>query len=59
MASVNEITGDSIKTRVNEGKKKFDANISLIEPSCFKDCKYLKNTLNKCRACDWKDKDGS
>ena len=59
MASVNEITGDSIKTRVNEGKKKFDANISLIEPSCFKDCKYLKNTLNKCRACDWKDKNDS
>lgn len=59
MASVNEITGDVIKTRVNEGKKKFDANISLIEPSCFKDCKYLKNTLNKCRVCDWKDKDGS
>ena len=59
MASVNEITGDAIKTRVNEGKKKFDANISLIEPSCFKDCKYLKNTLNKCRACDWKDKNVS
>lgn len=59
MASVNEITGDVIKTRVNEWKKKFDANISLIEPSCFKDCKYLKNTLTKCRVCEWKDKDGS
>lgn len=56
MTATNDITGDAIKTRVNEGKKKFDANISLIEPSCFKDCKYLKNTLNKCKVCDWKDK---
>lgn len=59
MTATNDITGDAIKTRVNEGKKKFDANISLIEPSCFKDCNYLKNTLNKCKVCDWKDKNGS
>lgn len=56
MATKNDVTGDRIVTKVGKAKKAFDENIKQIKPSCYENCKYLKNTLTKCRVCDWKDK---
>lgn len=53
MTATNDITGDAIKTRISEGKKKFDKNIALIKPSCYTNCSTLVGTLSKCRMCDW------
>lgn len=53
MATKNDITGDAIKSGKGDVKK-FKDNFAAIEPSCYKDCKYLVNTLTKCRVCEWK-----
>ena len=53
MAATNDITGDEIKSRGNS--KKFKENLDKIKPSCYNDCKYLVNTLTKCRVCSWKE----
>lgn len=55
MATKNNITGDEIKSGKGDVKK-FKDNFAAIEPSCYKDCKYLVNTLTKCRVCEWKNK---
>ena len=55
MATKNEITGDTIKSGKGDPKL-FKENLGKIEPSCYKDCKYLINTLTKCRVCEWKNK---
>ena len=57
MASINDITGDEIKSRGNS--KKFKENLDKIKPSCYNDCKYLVNTLTKCRVCSWKSEASS
>ena len=54
MVAKNEHTGDSIISGKGS-KKKFDEGIKLIKPSCLPDCKYLINTLTKCRVCDFRD----
>jgi hypothetical protein len=54
MATKNDVTGDRIVTKVGKAKKAFDEGIKSIQPSCYKDCSYLVNTLTKCRVCDWK-----
>jgi len=53
MVARNDITGDEIKSRGNS--KKYKENLGKIEPQCLKDCKYLIDTLTKCRVCDWRD----
>ena len=53
MVAKNDITGDDIKSRGNS--KKFKENLDKIKPSCYNDCKYLVNTLTKCRVCSWKE----
>jgi hypothetical protein len=55
MVAKNDITGDEIKSRGSS--KKFKDNLDKIKPSCYNDCKYLVNTLTKCRVCSWKNKD--
>lgn len=52
MATKNDITGDAIKSGKGNPKK-YKENLGKIKPSCFPDCKYLVNTLTKCRVCDW------
>lgn len=54
MATKNEITGDAIISGKGS-KKKFDDGMKLIKPSCLADCKYLIDTLTKCRVCDFRD----
>jgi hypothetical protein len=53
MVAKNDITGDAIKSRGNS--EKFKENLDKIKPSCYNDCKYLVNTLSKCRVCSWKE----
>jgi hypothetical protein len=55
MATRNPVTNDEIKSGKGDVKK-FNANFDKIEPSCYKDCKYLVNTLTKCKICEWKNK---
>lgn len=55
MTTKNDITGDAIKSGKGDPKL-FKENLGKIEPSCYKDCKYLVNTLTKCRVCEWKNK---
>ena len=52
MASHNDVTGDAIKSGKGNPKQ-FKENMGKIKPSCYKDCKYLVDTLTKCRVCDW------
>ena len=54
MATKNDVTGDAIISGKGS-KKKFDDGMKLIKPSCLPDCKYLINTLTKCRVCDFRD----
>jgi hypothetical protein len=53
--SKNDITGDKIISGKGS-KKKFDQGFKLLKPSCLPDCKYLVNTLTKCRSCDYNPK---
>ena len=55
MATKNPITGDKIQSGKGDVKK-FKDNFARIKPSCYDNCKYLVNTLTKCRVCEWKDK---
>lgn len=57
MVAKNDITGDLIKTKGNSAKYK--ENLDKIKPSCYNDCKYLINTLTKCRVCSWKKENES
>lgn len=50
----NDITGDNIVSGKGD-KKAYERGIKLIKPSCLPDCKYLIDTLTKCRVCDWRD----
>lgn len=52
MATKNPITGDDIKSGKGNPKL-FKENLGKIEPSCYKDCQYLVNTLTKCRVCEF------
>jgi hypothetical protein len=52
--SKNDVTGDKIQTKIGGNVKAFDKGMDLIPPSCQPDCKYLVNTLSKCRTCNWK-----
>ena len=56
MTAHNDITGDKISSKITKSKKNFDKGMKLIKPSCLPDCKYLVNTLTKCRVCDWNPK---
>ena len=52
MTTRNDITGDSIQS--GKGNPKiYKENLGKIKPSCLPDCKYLVNTLTKCRVCDF------
>lgn len=52
MATRNDITNDEIKSGKGNPKL-FKENLGKIKPSCYNDCKYLVDTLTKCRVCDW------
>jgi len=52
MATKNDVTGDKIQSGKGNPKK-YKENLGKIKPSCFPDCKYLVNTLTKCRVCDF------
>lgn len=55
MATRNDITGDAIQSGKGNPKK-YKENLGKIKPSCFYDCKYLVDTLTKCRVCDYHPK---
>ena len=55
MATTNDVTGDKIQSGKGDPKL-FKDNLGKIEPSCYKDCASLKDTLVKCRVCEWRDK---
>ena len=55
MATKNDVTGDTIQSGKGDPKL-FKENLAKIEPSCYKDCSSLKDTLVKCRVCDFKEK---
>ena len=55
MATKNDVTGDTIQSGKGDPKL-FKKNLAKIEPSCYKDCSYLKDTLVKCRVCEWRNK---
>lgn len=54
VATKNDVTGDSLISKPSNVK--FAEGMKLIKPSCLKDCKYLVDTLTKCRVCSWHPK---
>ena len=52
--SRNNITGDKIQTK-GVLSKQGEANYDKLFYSCLPDCKYLINTLTKCKLCPHKE----